>query len=122
MITRRTVLFVAVISMALCSKAVYGQGSSGVILVVEVENLLRYREDTSDLSKFATDPNPTIPTPPRNFYFVVYIGDIVAVNGQPAKGTFTRNRLTLGLTTTPTPARQSLTLCGLDQPRIPLKS
>jgi hypothetical protein len=105
MITRRTILFVAVISMALCCRAVYGQVSSGVILVVDVENYVLYAEDTPDPSKFATDPNVTTAAPSTNFTTSVQIGDIVAVNGQPAKGTFTRNVRRVSLTTTPNPGQ-----------------
>ena len=76
-----------------------------MILAVDVENLVAYQEDTSDLSKFATDPNATTAVPPRNFPFNATIGDIVAVNGQPAKGTFTRNRRRVLLTTAPNPGQ-----------------
>ena len=105
MITRRICVLVAGILTALCCKAVYGQGSSSVILVVDVENVVQYFEDTSDLSKFATDPNVTTPVLPRNFNTSIIIGDIVAVNGQPAKGTITRNARTAFLTTSPTPGQ-----------------
>ena len=102
MITRRIRVLVAGILIALCCEAVNGQGSSSVILVVDVENLVSYFEDTSDLSKFATEPNVTPPVSPNNFYFRVGIGDIVAVNGQPVKGTLTRNIRQVLLRTTPT--------------------
>jgi hypothetical protein len=95
-----TVLLVA----GYCTRG-YGQVAPPTILVVDVENLVHYREDTSDLSKFATDPNVTTPVLPRTFYFGVIIGDIVAVNGQPAKGTMTRNRRTFLLRTAPDPGQ-----------------
>src|SRR5260370_37131793 len=61
-----------------------GQGKvqPATILEIDVENSVRYQEDSSDLSKFATDPNVTTAIPPRNFFFRLNIGDIVAVNGQ----------------------------------------
>src|SRR5436190_9186561 len=105
MITGRICVLVAAISMALCCKAVQGQGSSSVILVVDVENVVQYFEDTSDLSKFATDPNVTTPVLPRNLNGGLVLGDIVAVNGQPAKGTMTRNARSAFLTTAPTPGQ-----------------
>ena len=101
MITRRIRVLVAGILIALCCEAVYGQGSSSVILVVDVENQVLYREDTSDLSKFATGPNPIAAASPRNFNFRVGIGDIIAINGQPAKGTLTRNNRQVLLRTAP---------------------
>ena len=67
------------------------QGPPATILEIDVENPVQYLEDTSDLSKFATVPNATTAIPPKNFAWTIYIGDIVAVNGQPAKGTVTRN-------------------------------
>lgn len=75
------------------------------ILVIDVDNVLQYFEDTSDLSKFAMDPNVTTPVLPRNLNAGLVIGDIVAVNGQPAKGTMTRNARTVFLSTTPTPGQ-----------------
>jgi uncharacterized protein (TIGR03437 family) len=57
------------------------------ILEIEMENRVQYLGDNSDVSKLATDPNVTTPVPSRNFVPVVIIADIVAVNGQPAKGT-----------------------------------
>ena len=41
--------------------------------------------------KLGTDPNVTTAIPSRNFRKSVTIGDIVAVNGQPTKGTFVGN-------------------------------
>src|SRR5437016_14630187 len=98
-------VLVAGILIALCGKAVDGQGSSSVILTIDVENILEYLEDTSDLSKFATVPNVTTLVQPKNFEFAVFIGDIVAVNGQPAKGTLTRNFRRVDLTTAPNPGQ-----------------
>ena len=55
-----------------------------------------YEVDTSDSSKFGTDPNVTtsgLSCTAQSFQGhlgnrVVAVGDIVAVNGQPAKGTY----------------------------------
>ena len=105
MIAGRIRALAAGILIALCSEAVYGQGSSSVILVIDVENLVQYREDTSDLSSFATNPKVTTPSTPKNFNFQVVLGDIVAVNGQSAKGTLTRNARLLNLTTAPNPGQ-----------------
>ena len=85
----------AVLATAFCAAAFsqlgLAQAQPLTILEVDVENFLAYFEDNSDVSKFATDPNATTAVPPRNFMFIVIIGDIVAVNGQPAKGTMTRH-------------------------------
>jgi uncharacterized protein (TIGR03437 family) len=74
-----------------------------VILQVDVQNLVAYVEDTADVTKYATLPNITPAVPPKNFYAVVQIGDIVAVNGQPAKGTVTVINRRINLAPTPNP-------------------
>jgi hypothetical protein len=58
------------------------------VLQIEVRNVVRYNEDLSDVTKFASNPSATPPTLPRNFYEVIHIGDIIAVNGSPARGTY----------------------------------
>ena len=95
----------AVLLVAACCTLGLGQVVPPTILEVDVENFVQYAEDTSDLSKFATDPNVTTAVPPRNFASAVAIGDIVAVNGQPAKGTVTRHFRTLTLNTAPNPGQ-----------------
>jgi hypothetical protein len=88
---RKMYLFaLAVLMLAVCCRPGWGQVPPA-ILEIEVENWVHYNEDSSDFSKFATDPNVTRPTPPKNFGLRLGIADIVAVNGQPAKGTMTLN-------------------------------
>jgi uncharacterized protein (TIGR03437 family) len=82
-----------------------GQVPSVTILEIDVDNSVRYQEDTSDLSKFATDPNVTTAVAPKNYFFRLNIGDIVAVNGQPAKGALIRNVRTVDLSPTPNPGQ-----------------
>src|SRR6266567_4703009 len=101
---------VRVIAMTVLLLAAYctlGQGQipPATILEIDVENSVRYQEDISDLSKFATDPNVTTAVPPKNFFFRVNIGDIVAVNGQPAKGTLTRINRTIDTSPAPNPGQ-----------------
>jgi hypothetical protein len=82
-----------------------GTQAPPAILEIDVENAVRYLEDSSDLSKFAIDPNMTTAVPPKNFFFRMNIGDIVAVNGQPAKGTMTRNNRTIDASPVPNPGQ-----------------
>jgi uncharacterized protein (TIGR03437 family) len=98
----------AVLAAVLCAAAFPHRTLAApltTILEIDVENLVEYQEDTSDLSKFASAPNATTAVPPRNFYFRVGIGDIVAVNGQLAKGTMTRNIRQVLLRTAPDPGQ-----------------
>ncbi len=55
-------------------------------LVIETENLRIYRFDTFDAELLSSEAGPTSPLPLRNFMEVVWLADIVAVNGSPAKG------------------------------------
>ena len=64
-------------------------------LVIDIENVVLYASDLSDTTKFARNANitPSIslgssPTQTPNFMLTTNIGDIVRVNGQPAKGLF----------------------------------
>src|SRR5216683_463670 len=55
---------------------------------------------------FATDPNlTTVASVPRNFAFVMAVGDIVAVNGKPAKGTLVVRQQAISLSPTPSPGQ-----------------
>jgi hypothetical protein len=58
------------------------------ILLVDIENLVQYQADTPDVSKFATNPDPTPSVNFREFSVATVLGDIVAVNGRPAKGLY----------------------------------
>src|SRR5438093_1383738 len=101
MAEKAKVIAMAVLLLAMYGARGYGQAPPPAILIVDVENLVQYSLDTADLSKFATDPNATIPTTLKNFGFNVSVGDIVAVNGQPVKGTLTRNARQIPLNTAP---------------------
>src|ERR1051326_7279564 len=71
---------------AVGSSAALAQVPFRTTLELDVENIVSYSSDLLDASKFATDPNLTTAAGVRNFQFVMAIGDIVAVNGEPAKG------------------------------------
>ena len=95
-----TLLFAAL----LCSRAI-AQNTPPVILLVDVEDLVSYRGDVGDFARLATEPNITTPLPPRNFSEARLIGDIVAVNGQPAKGSFITVVSGFDLSTNPNPGQ-----------------
>src|SRR3982074_2458019 len=72
----------------LCSPGA-AQSLSGSTLQIDIENYTAYVQDLSDASKLASDPNATTsPAAAKTFATLVGIADIVAVNGQPAKGTW----------------------------------
>src|SRR5436309_2330506 len=73
-----------------------------VILQIDTANRVQYYEDTADPSKYATNPATTTASVPANFGPIITIADIVAVNGQPVRGTFWNNSRTLTLRPAPT--------------------
>ena len=71
---------------ALTSPAILAQAPEDpVVLTVDIENAVNYRGTVFDASKIAIDPGPTT-SAPQAFIGNINIGDIVAVNGKPAKG------------------------------------
>jgi hypothetical protein len=91
----------------------FGQAPSVATLKVELQNLVYYEVDTPDFSKFGTNANLTPsglrctgPSFGGNLgNKLMGIGDIVAVNGQPARGTYTAWGSSLCLSPIPTPGQ-----------------
>lgn len=91
------------ISAAICAViwAVSGWAQvAPVTLRIEYENGVRYVYDSVDVPTFATVPTPTSQVAPT-FATYILLGDIVAVNGTPAKGLFLTRQTTINLTTSP---------------------
>ncbi|HZO57632.1 MAG TPA: hypothetical protein VFB63_33280 [Bryobacteraceae bacterium] len=63
-------------------------GQPGTLLIVEVTDSTAYVRDTAENPLFATKTAPTPAVGAPNFRQVVAVGDIVSVNGRPAKGTY----------------------------------
>lgn len=105
MIRKAETLAMTVLLVGLYCTPGWGQATPNTILVVDVANDVRYFEDIFDVSKLATSPNATPATVPPNFARRIEIGDIVAVNGQPAKGTMVFHQQTINLRTAPTPGQ-----------------
>jgi uncharacterized protein (TIGR03437 family) len=87
----------ATLAATLCAAAFtqtgVAQAPPASILQIDVTNNVLYLQDTSDVSKFATDPKATTVAGhgSNNFNLGIGIADIVAVNGQPVKGTHIRS-------------------------------
>jgi hypothetical protein len=82
----RTVLRMTALLGVMGCNAAFGQVAP-VILQIDVNNFVQYQGDIADPARFATSPSITPSVQPRNFFVVTSLGDIVAVNGQPARGT-----------------------------------
>ena len=81
-------------------------GQTPTSIVIDVQDVVEYQDyqiDLGDPSKFALSPGITRSSPARNFYPATIIGDIVAVNGQPAKGLYAGRSRAIGTSRNPTP-------------------
>jgi hypothetical protein len=96
--------FKLALGAVLFSAAALAQNS---ILAIDIENLVIYNQDTSDITKWTSNPEITDPIGGGNQTFVpvIWLADVVAVNGVPAKGTWTARGTYLFRSTTLTPGR-----------------
>lgn len=102
MIRKSNAAVMSVLFVAICHNFAQGQSLSQTTLVVDLQNVVEYQnDDASNPSKLATNPNPTPSGGFVNFGMVTLLGDIVAVNGQPAKGTYVGR--TRGIVASPAP-------------------
>ncbi len=101
----KTVL-TAVLCAAAFSQPGLAQVAAPSILQIDVANNVLYQEDTSDVSKFATNPNVAADShSAKNFNRAVGVADIVAVNGLPVTGTHIRSAVNVNLSTAPVPGQ-----------------
>jgi len=96
--SHRNTLLAAAFYATISCHAGLAQTPPAAILQVDVENLVRYTEDVSDPSIFGTLPGPTTPAAAKNLTAQIQLGDIVAVNGQPAKGQYSFYARGIGVT------------------------
>ena len=92
------------------SGPLFGQSPSPTTLVIELQNVVEYQGDVGDPQRFATNPNITVGMTPRNFGAATVLGDVVAVNGQPAKGTYVGKSFGIQASPAPTGGAPSLIL------------
>src|SRR5438128_2138021 len=90
------------LSAAALSQSASAQVSTPAILEIDLADKVQYHEDISfDPSKFATAAGVTTVARPVNFGKFISIADIVAVNGQPAKGIAVYNTRVVTLRASP---------------------
>jgi hypothetical protein len=88
MIRRINAMGMLALSIAGFGRLAPAQSTSQITLVIDLQNVVEYQGDVGDPQQFATNPNITTGMTAKNFGFATVLGDIVAVNGQPAKGTY----------------------------------
>ncbi len=111
MIRRGDVLMKLIPLAALACNLASAQQPSTTTLTIDVGNVVLYQEDIYDPVKFARNPNTT-PSAGigsngaiANFAVVTIIGDIIAVNGQPARGLYAGRTRVLNANLTPVPGQ-----------------
>jgi hypothetical protein len=97
---RRTALMTAMMVLRL---ACYGQSARVARLDIIVENQVIYRNDNPDPSTWAKQTVITAAPGQVTFHDFVGIGDVVSVNGKPAKGIWTTKGIQLPFSPNPTP-------------------
>jgi hypothetical protein len=86
----------------LCAAALPLRIQSATLLQVEVVNFVFYVDDGSGQANWATQVQATPGTLGRTFASFVGIGDIVAINGKPARGTFVQRAQIVNSSNQPT--------------------
>jgi hypothetical protein len=99
---RQTATIAATIWAAASCNLVLGQAPS-TILTVDLANYVEYQADTYDSSKYGKTTDKTSSAGAGNLGVVTILADIVAVNGQPAKGVYVGRTRVAQVSTTPQP-------------------
>ena len=95
--------FAKTLALAIAAPALLAQSPPLTVVTIDVENIVEYEGDVPDVSKLAATGIRTAGASSNNFYPVLWVADVVAVNGKPAKGTWTvrGNQLFRGPNQTP---------------------
>ncbi len=86
-----------------CAAMAFAQTDNRVVLVVDVDNAVTYRSDVVEYNRRGADGVVTTAQAARSFTDGINVGDIVAVNGKPAKGLWTSRTYAMGFSPTPAP-------------------
>ena len=98
------ILVTALWSGANCPSAL-AQGVSPTVLEIDIENVVEYQSDISDPARWGTSPGVTPSAGLPEFGSATVLGDIVAVNGQAAKGTVLAKPTGIVVSPSPGPGR-----------------
>jgi uncharacterized protein (TIGR03437 family) len=73
------------------------------VLTIETVNVVTYVGDVTDPAKLALVTGPTTPGVTRSFAESITVGDVVSINGRPAKGLWQTRSLSMGYSPTAGP-------------------
>lgn len=97
--TKRALLGFAL--MAACLRAADQPMIS--VLTIETDNVVAYVGDVTDPSKLALATGPTTPGATQAFSESITVGDVVSINGKPAKGLWSTRGFNMGFSPTAAP-------------------
>ena len=109
----KTIVGIAILIAAGYLNPARGQ-STASILYVELQNVVEYQVDTSDLSKYGTNPGVTQGKIAKGMGVgcagvpIIGYADIVSINGQPARGTYTARGVSSCTSPTPVPGVEAI--------------
>lgn len=89
--------------LVLVSVGALAQQPKTATLIVDVENAVQYRSDIGEPARRGADAQLTTPGPQRAFTDILFIGDVVAVNGRPARGLWTSRQFVMNFSPNPAP-------------------
>jgi hypothetical protein len=99
------ILAIPILMSAVCGRPARGQATPATFIEIDLENVVEYQTDISDVSKFATSPSVTPSGGVKESTPIVVFGDIVSVNGLPARGVYVSRPVAILITPTPAPGR-----------------
>jgi uncharacterized protein (TIGR03437 family) len=73
------------------------------VLTIETDNVVTYVGDIPDPTKLALSISPVTPAVTRAFTESITVGDVVSINGRPAKGLWQTRSLSMGYSPTAAP-------------------
>src|SRR5260370_5304754 len=100
--TMTTTITKVVLLAAVTSNLVRAQAPP-TILTIDLASFVEYQADVYDASKYGKNSDITPSAGAGKFGVVTLLGDIVAVNGQPAKGIYVGRTRVIGAAPTPSP-------------------
>jgi hypothetical protein len=102
---RKASIGAAVLVAAAAGNLAWSQAPAPTILTIDLTGYTEYQADIYDASKYGKNSDKTPSTGTGAFGVATILGDIVAVNGQPAKGLYVGRSRAVGASPTPTPGQ-----------------